>query len=232
MCAPAPFQSPFSGLAAKVMIDVVVLGDAVQQPAGDVQVVADASSASAGADLELPLAGHDLGVGALDHQPGVDARLGVLLDDLAADRRGRCRRRSSTGPAGRGSRSVGEAERRAVGLEHRVLLLDAVDHLLLGVLLGDLLAARRGCWSACGFMSAALQHLAQHQDVVAAAERVGAGEDRAAARSRCARRWPARSTTRRSPRSAGSACRRRRSSSCDRSSGVGSTPSSQMYSAW
>ena len=38
-----------------------------------------------GADLELPLAGHDLGVGALDHQAGVDARLGVLLDDLAAD---------------------------------------------------------------------------------------------------------------------------------------------------
>ena len=64
--------------------DVVVLGDAVQQPAGDVQVVADGQRVGR-ADLELPLAGHDLGVGALDHQAGIHARLGVLLDDLAAD---------------------------------------------------------------------------------------------------------------------------------------------------
>ena len=37
------------------------------------------------ADLELPLAGHDLGVDAGDRQAGVEAGLGVLLDDLAAE---------------------------------------------------------------------------------------------------------------------------------------------------
>ena len=36
------------------------------------------------ADLEFPLAGHDLGVGAGDGQTGIDAGLRVLLDQVAA----------------------------------------------------------------------------------------------------------------------------------------------------
>ena len=70
---------------------------------------------SAGADLELPLAGHHLGVGAGDRQPGVDARLGVLLDDVAADdlvgADAAVVRALRLGEAA----AVREAERRAVG---------------------------------------------------------------------------------------------------------------------
>ena len=158
---------------------VVVLGDAVEQPAGHVQVVADGQRVG-GADLELPLAGHDLGVGAFDHQAGVDARLGVLLDDLAADRRGRRRRRSSTGPAGRGSRRRGSRAgcRRASGTCTPARCRRSSR-------------AWRTSWRpsrsaarvlvGCGLSSLALSHLAQHEHVVAAADRVGADEHRAAA---------------------------------------------------
>ena len=72
------------GLGGEADDDVVVLGDAVQQPAGDVHLVADGGRAER-ADLELPLAGHDLGVGAGDLEAGVEAGLRVLLDDLATD---------------------------------------------------------------------------------------------------------------------------------------------------
>ena len=154
--------------------DVVVLGDAVQQPAGHVQVVADGQRVG-GADLELPLAGHDLGVGALDHQAGVDARLGVLLDDLAADDPAGADAAVVRALRGGEAAAVGEAERRAVRLEHRVLLLDAVDHLQLGVLLGDLGERRAGVGDV-RLHVAGVEHLAEHEDVVAAADRVGAGE--------------------------------------------------------
>ena len=94
--------------------DVVVLGDALQQPAGDVEVVADLGHAGR-ADLELPLAGHHLGVGAGDLEAGVDARLGVLLDDVAAEdlvgADAAVVRALRVGVAA----AVGEAERRAVG---------------------------------------------------------------------------------------------------------------------
>ena len=208
--------------------DVVVLGDAVEQPAGHVQVVADRQRVG-GADLELPLAGHDLGVGALDDQAGVDARLGVLLDDLAADDAAGAD--AAVVRALRAGEAVRrEAERRAVELEHRVLLLDAEDHLLLGVLLGDLLAAAR-VLVGCGFMSAASQHLAEHEDVVAAADRVGTGEHglehavAVLAGGLFGRRTveaPDRELVMPSSRIL----------VFERSNGVGSVPSSQMYSAW
>ena len=69
------------GLGVEGDDHVEVLGDAVQQPAGDVQLVADVERAER-ADLELPLAGHHLGVGAADAEPGVDAGLRVHLDDV------------------------------------------------------------------------------------------------------------------------------------------------------
>ena len=156
------------------MIDVVVLGDAVQQPATDVEVIADGQRVGR-ADLELPLAGHDLGVGAFDHQTGIDARLGVLFDDLAADHAAGAD--AAVVRALRGGEAVlREAERRAVGLEHRVFLLDAVDHLILGVLLGDLLAAGAGV-GGVRLHVGGVEHVAQHQDVVATAQRIGTGED-------------------------------------------------------
>src|SRR5690606_30764080 len=63
--------------------DVEVLGDAVQQPSGDPHVVADLDDAG-GADLELPLTHHHLGVDAGDLQAGLEAGVEVGLDDVAA----------------------------------------------------------------------------------------------------------------------------------------------------
>lgn len=64
--------------------DAEVLGGAVEQPAGDPQVVGDLQRGDR-ADLELPLAGHDLGVDAGDRETGLEAVLQVGLDDLAAE---------------------------------------------------------------------------------------------------------------------------------------------------
>ena len=142
MWAPAPFQSPFSGLASKLMITSKSSAMRCSSQRATYSWSLTVGGAG-GADLELPLAGHDLGVGAADHQPGVDAGLGVHLDDVAPDDAAGADaavvRALRTGEA-----LLGEAERRAVGLEHRVLLLDAEQQLLLGVLLGDLLARGAG----------------------------------------------------------------------------------------
>ena len=64
--------------------DAHVLADAVQQPAGDPQLVGHLERADR-ADLELPLAGHDLGVDAGDRQAGRQAGVEVGLDDRAAE---------------------------------------------------------------------------------------------------------------------------------------------------
>ena len=153
--------------------DVVVLGDAVQQPAGDVHVVADRQGVG-GTDLELPLPGHDFGVGSLDHQPGVDAGLGVLLDDLAG---GHATGADSAVVRALGGREAvgGKPERGAIQLEERVLLLDAEDHLLLGVLLRRLGTGDAGV-RGVRLVVAGQVHVAQDEDVVATADGVGAGE--------------------------------------------------------
>ena len=61
-----------------------LLGDAVEQPARDPQLVRHVERAER-ADLELPLAGHDLGVDARDAEAGLEAGVEVRLDDVAAE---------------------------------------------------------------------------------------------------------------------------------------------------
>src|SRR5690606_10383872 len=63
--------------------DAEVLPGAVQQPAGQPQLVGDVERGQL-ADLELPLARHDLGVDAGDGQTRPQAVVQVGLDDLAA----------------------------------------------------------------------------------------------------------------------------------------------------
>ena len=98
----------------------------------------------------------------------------------------------------------------------------------LGVLLGDRRAAAPGCWSVRRHVGE--QHLAHHEDVVAAADRVGARRTRAAARSRTLLpgAWfvlePSKPQIGRSAPSS-------RIFVFDRSRAVGSVPSIQMYSA-
>ena len=124
-----------------------VLGDAVEQPAGHPELVADRGRGE-DPDLELPLAHHHLGVGALDREPGVHARLGVRLDDRAADDLGRADAAVVRALRG-GEPALGPTERVAV-LQEGVLLLDAEDRLLVGVLLGDRRRTRPGCSTGAG----------------------------------------------------------------------------------
>ena len=180
--------------------DAEVLGDAVQQPARDPQLVGDVERAER-ADLELPLAGHDLGVDAGDREAGRrGTRRGALRRCRGRTPRRR-RRRSSRSPAARGSRSSGKpsgrpslknvyscsmpnsgscsrTSRRPARARARVLV-----------------GVRRHVGE---------QHLAHHEHVVAAADRVGARRTPGAARSRMRCRAPGWCSNRRSPRSAGS----------------------------
>ena len=84
VCAPAPFQSPFDRLRVERRRDAELLGDAVQQPARHPELVGDVERRQR-PDLELPLAGHHLGVDARDAEPGLEARVEVRLDDVAAE---------------------------------------------------------------------------------------------------------------------------------------------------
>mmetsp|Transcript_16051 Transcript_16051/g.48226 ORF Transcript_16051/g.48226 Transcript_16051/m.48226 type:complete len:387 (+) Transcript_16051:206-1366(+) len=151
--------------------DAEVLADAVEDVARDGELVRRVD-ADDGADLVLPLARHDLRVGARDGEARVEARAVVRLGHRAAEALVRARaavvralglREAADGPAER---------RRAVEVEKRVLLLEAVPRLLLlgvaGVELDDRGRARvRRERVALGVL-----RVAEHQDVVAAAERV------------------------------------------------------------
>ena len=158
-CA-VPVASGWLGIEADDY--VVVLSDAVQQPTGYVHVIAHGECVGC-ADLELPLAGHHFGIGAFDHQASIEARLSVLFDDLAAHNTSGAN--AAVVRALRGREAVRwEAQWSAIKLEHGVFLLNAVDHLLLGVLLRSLLASGAGVgwvWLHVGRQ----QHVAQHQDV-------------------------------------------------------------------
>ena len=153
--------------------DVEVLGGAVQQPAGDPQLVGDLERRQR-ADLELPLPDHHLGVEAAVGEPGLDAVVEVLLDDLAPEDLVRADA-AVVAALRRGEAADREAVRAAV-LHERVLLLDAEQRLVAGVLLRRLDEGGAGV-RRVGLVVGA-PHLAHHEDVVAAADRVGTVEHR------------------------------------------------------
>ena len=139
--APAPFQSPLTGFGSSVADDAEVLGDAVEQPAGEPQLVGHVERAER-ADLELPLAGHDLGVDAGDAEAGVEAGVEVRLDDVTAE--DLVGADAAVVEALRRREAVRREAERAAVLEERVLLLDAEQRLLVGELLGDRAQQRPG----------------------------------------------------------------------------------------
>ena len=158
-------------------VDVEVLGDPVQQVAGHPHVIANLNGAHR-ADLKLPLAQHHLGIGARDGQAGGQAGIGVSLHDLATGDLDR------THPAvirtlGGGVVVPGSwPPHRSALLEERVLLLHAEPRLLVGVALGHLDCGRPPV-GRVRLHRVGHQHLAQHQLVVAAPDRVGGDEHRA-----------------------------------------------------
>ncbi|KAJ8577026.1 hypothetical protein ON010_g2177 [Phytophthora cinnamomi] len=146
-----------------------VLAHAQQDVARHPQVVARLD-ARARAHLVLPLAGHHLGVDAGDVDARVQRRAVVRVHDEAAEHR--VRAGAAVVRALRaGEAALGPAVRRhAVLLEQRVLLLDAEPRLLA---LGRLHhAGRVGARVVGDGRQVRLQAVAQHQDVLAAAERV------------------------------------------------------------
>ena len=172
VCAPAPFQSPFDRLRVERRRDAEVLGDAVEQPARHPELVGDVERAER-ADLELPLAGHDLGVDAGDAEAGFEARVEVRLDDVAAEHLVGADAAVVEALRRREAAAVREAVRAAV-LEERVLLLDAEQRLVARVLLGDGREQRARVGRVRRHVGQ--QHLAHHEHVVAAADRVGTRE--------------------------------------------------------
>ena len=72
------------GLGVEGDLDAPLLGDADEEVARHPEVVAH-GDALAGADLELPLGGHDLGVDAGDVHTGVQARAVVGLNQVARE---------------------------------------------------------------------------------------------------------------------------------------------------
>ena len=175
--------------------DAEVLGDAVEQPARHPHLVRHVERAQR-ADLELPLAGHDLGVDAREAEAGLEARVEVRLDDVTAEHL--VGADAAVVEALRRREAVGrEAERPAV-LEERVLLLDAEQRLLVRVLLGDRPQQRPRCsWRAASCRSGAPRSSRARR------RRPGSGPDtrtRASARSPSSSPAPGSCSSRRSPR--------------------------------
>jgi hypothetical protein len=165
----------FHGLGLEGAGDAEVFTQAVQQPAGEHDMVADFQGAS-GADLKLPLAGHDLGVDAADLQPGLDAGVHVGLhegppvDGLqthpAVERPLRVRE-AALGPPVDLARLV----------EHGVLLLEPEQRLLRQHVRAQNvleLAPRVGLMRS----AVRVQNLAQHQHVILTTNGVRAAEHR------------------------------------------------------
>src|SRR5207244_7442322 len=76
------------GLGGECDVDLEVLGDAVEKPAAHPDLIQISSAIRAAGSTPIwnsHWAHHRLGVAALDGQPGIEARNGVRLNDVAAD---------------------------------------------------------------------------------------------------------------------------------------------------
>ncbi len=164
------------GLGVQGDLDAKVLGDAGEEEARDPELITH-GDALAGADLELPLGGHDLGVGAGDEKAGVEAGLVVSLDNIAHNDLGGADT-AVVRTLGRGETADGPAERTVVEVEHGVLLLETEPGLVLGVglhHLGALVAVVELVGGAIGVPA-----LGENNDVGAATEGIrvdGAGTE-------------------------------------------------------
>ena len=206
--------------------DVEVLGDAEEQPAGRPQLVADERRRQ-DADLELPLPHHHLGVGALDAQ----ARPSCRPPCGARRSRGRAscrrRRRSSTDPAARGTRpraspAAGRTGRRCTPARSRTTAPGRRTSR----------PSRRtsaGCWCGCGVMSVCST---SHMTSLSPSARSGSGQTKTGCRTQSESLPSAWFVLEPSKPQIGGSLPSSTIFVLLRSSGVGSVPSIQMYSAW
>ncbi len=162
------------GLRIECRRDVVVLGNAIEEPTGEPDRIADLDRVDR-ADLELPLADHDFCVRSRNRQSGFDTGNGVVLDDIAApDLVG-----TDTAVVTTlwGWETADRPPVRASVLEEGVLLLHTEPWLLVRILLerGD------GGGPRVGFVDGhvRVEHLTEHEHVVASANGIGDDFDRA-----------------------------------------------------
>lgn len=140
----------------------------MQQEPGNPQIVRD-SNTQTGSHLELPLSGHYLSIRSTNPDPGIQASTIVSLDDL-----------TPVHPIGSNTTIVrtlwsrepmlGPAQRTTVNVQQRVFLFDAEPRLFGEHCVVDLLAGLTMIGS--GWCSVKQERFAQHQDVVAATERI------------------------------------------------------------
>ena len=161
------------GLGVEAHVDVELLADALEQPAGDPHLVTDLDGAE-NAELELPLTHHHFGVRALDRDAGADAGQRVRLDDLAPGHL-RSAHAAVVGALGGGEAHLGPAVGSLV-LEERVLLLDAEHRLEAGVLLGRFERRRARVGDVRGHVR--IQDLAHDEHVLGSAQGIGERRDR------------------------------------------------------
>ena len=121
------------GLGLNGNLHLVLLAYPIQQVASHPQVIANGDGVSR-ADLELPLTGHNLGVGSRNGKASLDAKRGVFLNQVTASNLHR-----TDAAVVRALRSREALRREAVGparlgVEHGVFLLKAKPWLLAAVL--------------------------------------------------------------------------------------------------
>jgi hypothetical protein len=159
------------GLGLEGDTDAELFSDTVEKETGHPEVITHVD-ARAGADLVLPLGGHDLSVDTGDVDTGIQAGAVVSLDDVTAvDLAGTDTtvvRTLSTGET-----TTGPAVGPAISAEESVLLLEAEPELLLGVGLhqaGGIVTVVELVGASIG-----IPGLAENEDIVTLAE--GVGED-------------------------------------------------------
>ena len=116
------------GLGVESGVDAKVLRNPVEEPTGEPELVGDLYGGQ-GANLKLPLARHNLGVDALNLQPGLQTSFQVSLHYLPAVDLVVAHAAVVT-TLGRGIAGLREAQ-RSNALEESILLLDAEDHFVL-----------------------------------------------------------------------------------------------------
>ena len=163
----------FHGLGLKSTGDAEVFTQTVQQPTCKHDVVTDLEGSSR-ANLELPLAGHDLSVDTTDLQTCLDASVHVCLNEGSPVH---SLKTHSTveGALGVRETSLGPSVDLAGLVEHGVLLLESKEGLLRQhIRAQDVLNLA----ASVGFMGGAVgvQDLAEYQYVVLATDGVRAGE--------------------------------------------------------
>jgi hypothetical protein len=161
------------GLGVDGDLGAKVLGDAVEEEAGGPEVVTHLD-ALAGADLELPLGRHDLGVSAGDVDAGVQAGLVVSVDNVALDDLASAYT-AVVGALGSRETTRGPAVRPIVGVEEGVLLLKTEPGLAVSVQLHDLLALMAVVELVGGAVG--VPALGEDDDIGGTAERIGEDGD-------------------------------------------------------